>query len=65
MNDVPVTTDGWTSVVQDHYFTVSVHYVKEGSMKEKILHTRAVYTSQTGEVVAEEIGYIVEEFSIK
>lgn len=39
----------------DHYLTVSVYYVKEGSMKKKILHTRAVYTSQTGEVIAEEI----------
>ncbi|CAM4425074.1 unnamed protein product [Leuciscus chuanchicus] len=32
--DVAVTADGWTSVVQDHYLTVTVHYVKEGSMKE-------------------------------
>lgn len=48
VRDVAVTADGWTSVAQDHYLTVSVHYVKEGSLKEKILHTRAVYTSQTG-----------------
>lgn len=26
--DVAVTADGWTSVAQDHYLTVTVHYVK-------------------------------------
>lgn len=30
--------------------------------KQKVLHTRAVYKSQTGEVVAEEISEILEEF---
>ncbi|KAM8762180.1 E3 SUMO-protein ligase ZBED1-like isoform 3-T3 [Acanthopagrus schlegelii] len=34
-------------------------------MKEKILHTRAVYTSQTGQVIAEEIGDILDEFDVK
>lgn len=29
-------------------------------MKENVLHTRAVYTSQTGEVIAEEIGDILD-----
>ncbi|CAM4465200.1 unnamed protein product [Leuciscus chuanchicus] len=65
VGDVAVTADGWTSIAQDHYLTVSVHYVREGSMKEKVLHTRAVYTSQTGEIVAEEIGDILDEFNIK
>ncbi|XP_034538951.1 zinc finger BED domain-containing protein 1-like [Notolabrus celidotus] len=65
VRDVAVTADGWTSVAQDHYLTVSVHYVREGAMKEKILHTRAVYTSQTGPVIAEEIGDILDEFKIK
>lgn len=55
VRDVAVTADGWTSIAQDHYLTVSVHYVREGSMKEKVLHIRAVYTSQTGDIVAEEI----------
>ncbi len=58
VRDVAVTADGWTSIAQD--LTVSVHYVREGSMKEKVLHTRAVYTSQTGEIVAEEIGDILD-----
>ena len=64
VRDVAVTADGWTSVAQDHYLTVSVHFVREGAMKEKILHTRAVYTSQTGNVIAEEIGDILDEFNI-
>lgn len=65
VRDVAVTADGWTSLAQDHYLTVSVHFVREGAMKEKILHTRAVYTSQTGNVIAEEIGDILDEFNIK
>ncbi len=65
VRDVAVTADGWTNIAQYHYLTVSVHYVREGSMKEKVLHTRAVYTSQTGEIVAEEIGDILDEFNIK
>lgn len=65
VRNVAVTADGWTSIAQDHYLTVSVHYVREGSMKEKVLHTRAVYTSQTGDIVAEEIGDILDEFNIK
>ena len=65
VRDVAVTADEWTSVAQDHYLTVSVHYVREGEMKEKILHTRAVYTSQTGQVIAEEIGDILDEFDVK
>lgn len=65
VRDVAVTADGWTSVAQDHYLTVSVHFVREGTMKEKILHTRAVYTSQIGNVIAEEIGDILDEFNIK
>lgn len=32
--------------------------MKQGFMKEKILHTKAVYTSQMGNVIAKEIGDI-------
>ncbi len=30
VRDVAVTADGWTSIAQDHYLTVSVHYVERG-----------------------------------
>lgn len=60
-----LTADGWTSLAQDHYFTVSVHYIIKNKLKEKNLHTRAVCTFQTGEVIAKEIGDILEEFCIK
>ncbi len=55
LKDVAVAADGWTSVAQDQHLTVSVHYVKEGSIKEKLRKYRAVYTSQTRNVVTEEI----------
>lgn len=65
VRDVAATADGWTSIAQDHYLTVLVHYVREGSMKEKVLHTRVVYTSHTGDIVAEERGDILDEFNLK
>lgn len=42
-----ITSDGWTSLCQDHYLTVTVHYTRQGSVKQKVTHTRAVYQSQT------------------
>ncbi|KAJ4932818.1 hypothetical protein JOQ06_029660, partial [Pogonophryne albipinna] len=60
-----ITSDGWTSLSQDHYLTVTVHYTIQGILKQKVLHTRAVYKSQTGEVVAEEISDILKDFVIE
>ncbi|KAK7149356.1 hypothetical protein R3I94_008868 [Phoxinus phoxinus] len=60
-----ITSDGWTSLWQDHYLTVTVHYTSQGSVKHKVLPTRAVYKSQSGEVVAEEISDILEDFEIE
>ncbi|XP_056120666.1 zinc finger BED domain-containing protein 6-like [Rhinichthys klamathensis goyatoka] len=60
-----ITADGWTSFSQDHYLTVTLHYVREGQSKEKVLQTRAVYKAQTGIAVAEEIEGILEEFRVK
>ncbi|TDH16605.1 hypothetical protein EPR50_G00021740 [Perca flavescens] len=60
-----ITADGWTSFSQDHYLTVTLHYVREGQSKEKVLQTRAVYKAQTGIAVAEEIDGILEEFGVK
>ena len=60
-----ITADGWTSFSQDHYLTVTLHYVREGQSKEKVLKTKAVYQAQTGIAVAEEIEVILEEFGVK
>ena len=65
VSKVAITADGWTAVTQDHYLTVTVHYVWEGQLKEKVLNTRAVYQAQTGHAVAEEIDEILEEFKIQ
>lgn len=64
INTVAITCDGWTSVAQDHYLTVTVHYSSHGHIKQKVLNTKAVYESQTGLVVAEEIHGILEEFHL-
>ncbi len=60
-----LTSDGWTSIAQDHYITVTIHYIKYGKLHQKVLQTKAVYLSQTGEVVAEEIGDCIEEYNIQ
>lgn len=68
LKDVPklaITSDGWTSLTQDHYLTVTAHYTSQGSVKQKVLKTKAVYQAQTGDVVAEEITEILEEFGIE
>lgn len=61
---VAITADGWTSLAQDHYITVTVHFVKQGKVIGKVLKTKAVYEAQTGAVVAEEIKDILQEFSL-
>ncbi|XP_034073833.1 zinc finger BED domain-containing protein 1-like [Gymnodraco acuticeps] len=64
VSKVAITSDGWTSISQDHYLTVTAHYIIEGKMRQKVLRTKAIYTAQTGQVVAEEIGEILQEFGI-
>lgn len=59
-----ITCDDWTSEAQDHYLTVTVHYTSNGHIKQKVLNTKAVYESQTGLIVADEINSILEEFQI-
>ncbi|XP_071401280.1 E3 SUMO-protein ligase ZBED1-like [Centroberyx affinis] len=62
VSNVAITTDGWSSTCQDHYLTVTAHYLTEGKMQQKVLKTKAVYKAQA--VAAEEIGDILEEFGL-
>lgn len=50
---------------QDHYLTVTLHYVRNGQAKEKVLKTKAVYQAQTGSAVAEEIDDLLEEYGVR
>lgn len=61
---VALTCDGWSSIAQDHYLTITAHYIVEGKMQQKVLKTKAVYKAQSGCVVAEEISLILSEFGI-
>ncbi|KAJ8375440.1 hypothetical protein SKAU_G00060200 [Synaphobranchus kaupii] len=60
-----ITADGWTSFSQDHYLTVTLQYTRKGQIQENVLKTNAVYEAQTGEVVAQEIEEILEEFGVR
>lgn len=62
VSHIAFTSDGWTSLTQDHYLTITVHYLVQGNMRQKVLSTKAVYTAQTGIVVAEEISDILKDF---
>nr|XP_055074907.1 E3 SUMO-protein ligase ZBED1-like isoform X2 [Misgurnus anguillicaudatus] len=64
VHSVALTCDSWTSIAQDHYLTVTAPYLVEGKMKQKVLQTKAVYTAQTGHVVAEEIVDILKDYGI-
>ena len=64
MKKAAITAGGWTSLAQDHYVMVTVHYTKQGKILGKVLRTKTVYEVQTGVVVAEEIDEILQEFGI-
>ncbi|XP_034093328.1 zinc finger BED domain-containing protein 1-like isoform X2 [Gymnodraco acuticeps] len=64
VSHVALTSDGWTSIAQDHYLTVTAHYLVEGKMRQKVLQTKAVYKAQTGIVIAEEIADVLTDFGI-
>lgn len=61
---VAITADHWTSLGGDHYMTVTAHYIKDWSLQNKVLETRAVYEAQTGEAIASEIKDCLTKFSI-
>lgn len=61
---VALTCDGWSSITQDHYLTITAHNIVEGKMQQKVLKPKAVYKAQTGCVVAEEFSDVLSEFGI-
>lgn len=38
-----ITADGWTAFSQDHYLTVTLHYISNGQCREKVPKTLTVY----------------------
>lgn len=60
-----VTCDWWTSFADDHYLTVTLHFITKGQMKQKVLRTRPVYDAQTDTAVAEHIGGVLQEFGVR
>lgn len=61
---VGITADHWTSLNGDHYLTVTAHSVKDCTLINKVLETRAVYESQTGEAIGSEILECLTKFTI-
>ncbi|XP_074496307.1 uncharacterized protein LOC141770552 isoform X2 [Sebastes fasciatus] len=65
VSEAAVTCDWWTSFSHDHYLTVTLHFIVKGQRKQKVLRTKPVYDAQADTVVAEQIGGILEEFSVR
>lgn len=65
IHSAAITSDGWTSITQDHYITVTLHFVSEGKMKQTVLKSKAVYDVQTGPNIAQEIETILDEFGVR
>lgn len=42
VSKVAITTDGWAITTCDHYITVTLHYINEGQLRQKVLKTQAV-----------------------
>lgn len=61
---VALTSDSWTSLSQDHFLTVTAHYIFKGETRQKVLTTKAVYKAQTGPIVAEKISEVLQEFDV-
>lgn len=61
---IGITADHWTSLNGDHYLTVTAQYVNNWSLYSKVLQTKAVYESQTGEAIEIEIRDILVKFGI-
>ena len=58
------TSDGWTSIAQDHYLTITVHFIIGWKLHSKVLETKVSYDSQTGEVICENIKNCLVEYDI-
>lgn len=65
ISNMAITADGWTKVCQDHYLTITLHYVRQGKIEGKVLCTKAVYQAQTGINVAAEIEEILQENRVR
>ena len=53
VNDVAITTDGWTSLATESYVTVTVHYItKEWQMKSAVLDTSELDEHHSAENLA-------------
>ena len=62
---VALTGDHWTSLSQDHFLTITVHFIQDWQLYNKVLVTRPVYVSQTGENISSEIEDVLAEFGIE
>lgn len=59
---VAITADHWTSLGGDHYLTVTAHF---WTLENKVIQTKALYESHTGEAISLEITECLISFGIK
>ncbi|KAK3108196.1 hypothetical protein FSP39_002934 [Pinctada imbricata] len=60
-----ITHDGWTSIAQESYQTITCHYInEEWELKSVVLETKKITGSHTGEAIAESIKETVTKWSL-
>ncbi|XP_014677757.1 PREDICTED: zinc finger BED domain-containing protein 1-like, partial [Priapulus caudatus] len=64
---IALTTDGWTSRATVSYITITAHYMSGDDWKlhSRVLQTRALYKSHTGEHIGNVLTDALEEWNIK
>ena len=63
--DIAITTDMWSSIVQEGYITVTCHFISSAwELKNMVIATRAVPEQHTGIHIRERLQSIVGEFGI-
>jgi hypothetical protein len=63
--DIAITHDGWTSIAQESFQTITAHFINnEWEMKSVVLQTRKLTGSHTGEAIAESLQITAQEWSL-
>ena len=65
VNALSLTTDIWTSEVNDAYITVTVHFIASWEMRSFVLGTREFPGHHTGAAVSDAIVEICSEYKIE
>ncbi len=59
-----LTSDGWTSLAVETYETITAHFMHDWKLKAKVLQTKMLPGSHTGELLASELDKAIVEWKL-